>query len=59
MRTEQDLIIINELTQILRDLLHNEVPHAQIFNKVKQINYQQRLRPEQIVVIKNANSRDY
>ena len=53
------LIIIDELTQILRDLLHNEVPPTQLFNKVKQINYLQRLRPEQIVVIKNANSRDY
>ena len=53
------LIIIDELTQILRDLLHNEVSPAQIFNKVKQLNYLQRLRPEQIVVIKNANSQDY
>ena len=53
------LIIIDELTQILRDLLHNEVSPTQIFNKVKQLNYLQRLRPEQIVVIKNANSQDY
>ena len=48
------LVIIDELTQILRDLLPNEVPlpPTQIFNKVKQINYLQRLRPKQIVVIK-------
>ena len=37
------LIIIDELTQILRDLLHNEVSHTHIFNKVKQLNYLQRL----------------
>ena len=53
------LVITDVVTQILRDLLHNEVPPTQIFNKVKQKNYLQRLRPEQIMVIKNANSRDY
>nr|XP_022319643.1 uncharacterized protein LOC111122284 [Crassostrea virginica]XP_022319644.1 uncharacterized protein LOC111122284 [Crassostrea virginica] len=53
------LIIIDELTQILRDLLHNEISPAQIYNKVVQRNYFPKLRPEQVVVIHNANSRDY
>nr|XP_022316825.1 uncharacterized protein LOC111120402 [Crassostrea virginica] len=54
------LIIIDELTQILRDLLHNEVPPMHIFNKVKQINYLAKtLRTDQIAIIRDANTRDY
>ena len=53
------LIIIDELTQILRDLLHNEFSPSQINNKVVQINYLSKLRPEQVVVINNANTQGY
>ena len=53
------LVIIDELKRILQDLVENEVPSAQIFQKVKQVNYLKKLRPEQIAVIKNASSRGY
>ena len=53
------LVIIDELKRILQDLVENEVPSAQIFQKVKQVNYLEKLRPEQIAVIKNASSRGY
>ena len=53
------LVIIDELTQILRDLLHNEVHPSLIYNKVIQRNYLSKLRPEQVVVIKNANTHGY
>ena len=53
------LVIIDELTQILRDLLHSEISHTQIYNRVKQMNYLQKLRPDQIVAINSANVRGY
>ena len=53
------LVIIEELTQILRDLLSNEVPPMKIYTKVKQSNYFQNLRPEQIIVIRNATTHGY
>ena len=53
------LVIIDELTQILRDLLHNEISPSLIYNKVIQRNYLSKLRPEQVVVIKNANTHGY
>ena len=53
------LIIIDELTQILQDLLHNEVCPTQIYNKVVQRNYLLILRPEQVIVIYNANTQGY
>lgn len=53
------LVIIDELTQILRDLLHSEISPTQIYNRVKQMNYLQKLRPDQIVVINDANNRGY
>ena len=53
------LVIINELTQILRDLLLNEVSPTQIYNKVKQSNNLPKLRPEQITVISDPNIRGY
>ena len=52
------LVIIDELTQILRDLLSNEVSPVQIYNKVRQLNYL-KLRPEQIVVLSDAKTRGY
>ena len=54
------LIIIDELTQILRDLLHNEVSPAHIFNRVIKINHLiKTLRKDQIAVISDANTRGY
>ena len=52
------LVIMDELTQILRDLLSNEVSPMQIFNIVKQHCFPQ-VRPEQIAIIKAANTRGY
>nr|XP_022316071.1 uncharacterized protein LOC111119843 isoform X2 [Crassostrea virginica] len=52
------LIIDDELTQILRDLLHNEV-HPSLIYKVIQRKYLSKLRPDQVVVIKNANTHGY
>ena len=54
-----NLVIIEQLTQILRDLLLNEVSPTQIFNKVKQSNYFKKLRPEQITLISDAKIRGY
>ena len=53
------LVIIEELTQILRDLLLNEVCPTQILNEVNRKNILHTLRPEQVVVINNANTRGY
>ena len=54
------LIIIDELTQILRDLLHNEVSPTEIFKKVIKVNHlTQALRKDQIAIITDANTRDY
>ena len=54
------LVIIDELTQILRDLLHNEVPPSQIFKKVTKVNHLTKtLRKDQIAVISDANTRGY
>ena len=53
------LVIIETLTQILRDLLLNEVSPTQLFEKVKQSNYLQKLRPEQIILISDAKTRGY
>ena len=47
------------MTQILQDLLHNEVPPTRIYNKVIQRNFLQNLRQEQVAVIKNAYTRGY
>nr|XP_022316857.1 uncharacterized protein LOC111120436 [Crassostrea virginica] len=52
------LVIIDELTQILRDLLHNEVHPSQILNKVNQFGHL-KLRADQIAVIRDANTRGY
>nr|XP_022316477.1 uncharacterized protein LOC111120097 [Crassostrea virginica] len=54
------LIIIDELTQILRDLLHNEVPPTQILKKVIKVKHLTKtLRKDQIAIITNANTRGY
>ena len=54
------LIIIDELTQILRDLLHNYVSPTQIFKKVMKVNHLTKtLRKDQITVISDANTRGY
>nr|XP_022319238.1 uncharacterized protein LOC111122013 [Crassostrea virginica] len=54
------LIIIDELTQILRDLLHNEVPSTRIFQKVIKVNHLTKtLRTDQIAIIRDANIRAY
>ena len=53
------LVIIDELTQILRDLLDKEISSKQIFSKVVRKNCLQNLRPEQVVVIMNAYTRGY
>ena len=54
------LIIIDELTQILRDLLNNRVPPTQIFNKVIKVNHLTKtLRKDQLAVISDANTRGY
>ena len=47
------------MTQIVQDLLHNEISPTQIYNKVVQRNYLHKLRPEQIAVVSNANTRGY
>ena len=53
------LVIIDELTQILRDLLRNEVHPSQILNKVNQLGHLKKLRGDQIAVIRNANTHEY
>ena len=53
------LVIIEKLTEILRDLLLNEVSPTQIYEKVKQSNYLKNLRPEQIILISDAKTRGY
>ena len=54
------LIIIDELTQILRDLLHDEVSPTHILNRVIRINHLNRtLRKDQIAIIGNAVTRGY
>ena len=54
------LIIIDQLTQILRDLLHNEVSPTQIFKKVMKVNHLTKsLRKDQIAIIRDANTRGY
>ena len=52
------IIIIDELTQILRDLLQNEISPKQILNKVKK-KFLNKLRPKQVELIKNAKTRGY
>nr|XP_022318531.1 uncharacterized protein LOC111121518 [Crassostrea virginica] len=51
------LVIIEELTQILRDLLHNEIPPTLIFKEVDHLA--KTLRKDQIAVISDANTRGY
>ena len=53
------LVIIDELTQILRDLLLNEVPSAQIFLQVIGIKLDKKLRKDQIAVLIRAKTRGY
>ena len=53
------LVIIDKLTQILRDLLHDEVHPSQILNKVNQLGHLKKLRADQIDVIRDANTRGY
>ena len=54
------LIIIDELTQILRDLLHNEVSPTEILKKVIKVNHlTQTLRKDQMTVISDAKTRGY
>ena len=53
------LVIIEKLTQILRDLLLNEISPTQIYHIVKQSNYLQKLRPEQRTAISDAKTRGY
>ncbi|XP_078319771.1 uncharacterized protein LOC111122013 [Crassostrea virginica] len=53
------IILIDELTQILQDLLHNEIPPMQIYKKVVERNFLDKLKPEQEVVVMNANTRGY
>ena len=53
------LVIIDELTQILRDLLSKEVSPTQIYNKVNLSNNLNTLRPQQILVIMNAQNDGY
>ena len=52
-------IIIDELTEILRDLLYNEVHPTHIKNHLLQKNFLQKLRPEQVAVICDANTNGY
>ena len=53
------IIIIDELTKILRDLLNNEILPTQIYNKVVERNVLGKLRPEQVDVVMNAKTRGY
>ena len=53
------IILIDELTQILQDLLHNEIPPMQIYKKVVERNFLDKLKPEQEVVVMNAKTRGY
>ena len=53
-------IIIDELTQILRDLLQNEVPPTEIYKKVMKVNYLTKtLLSYQMVIISDANTCGY
>nr|XP_022313958.1 uncharacterized protein LOC111118680 [Crassostrea virginica] len=53
------LIIIDELTQILQDLLHDEIPPMQIYYKVVERHFLDKLKPEQVDVVTNAKTRGY
>ncbi|XP_078341072.1 uncharacterized protein LOC144627562 isoform X2 [Crassostrea virginica] len=53
------LVIIDELTQILRDLLLTNVSPTQIYKKVKRSTFRNTLRPHQISVIKKAQNDGY
>ena len=55
-----NLVIIDELTQILRDLLHNEIQPTDIFNTVtgKQ-KYLKIFRPDEIALISTAKTKSY
>ena len=53
-----NLVIIDELTQILRDLLHNEIQPTDIFNTVKQ-NYLKIFRSDEIALISTAKTKSY
>ena len=53
------LIIIDVLTQILRDLLNNEVLPTQIYHKVNQSNFLKKLRTGQILIIDTAKTHGY
>lgn len=51
------LVIIEDLTTILQDLLRREIGPGQLFNRVKQNS--KYLRPDQIVLISNAKTQGY
>ena len=53
-----NLVIIDELTPILRDLLHNEIQPTDIFNTVKQ-KYLKIFRPDEIALISTAKTKSY
>ena len=51
------LVIIDELTQILQDLLLNEIPSTQIYNKA--LPHIKNLQCKQILIIRNASKQGY
>ncbi|XP_061193695.1 uncharacterized protein LOC133201923 [Saccostrea echinata] len=54
------LIIVEELTPILRDVLANEISPSVIFHQVKSnVNLFKKLRHDQILIIKNAHINGY
>ncbi|XP_056002604.1 uncharacterized protein LOC125662351 [Ostrea edulis] len=53
-------VILEELTPLLQDVLENEIPPNQISHRVsRETSLFQRLRPEQIVLIQNAQTDGY
>lgn len=52
------LVILEELTPILRDLLKQEICPTQIFNKLKRQKFK-KIPPVQLVLIQNAKTKGY
>ncbi|XP_056003730.1 uncharacterized protein LOC130046535 [Ostrea edulis] len=58
--TRLSLVILEELTPLLQDILHNEIPPNQIFIQVsRQKSLFQQLRAEQTTLIQNAHNDGY
>ncbi|XP_062605337.1 uncharacterized protein LOC134267135 [Saccostrea cucullata] len=54
------MAIIDELTQVYRDLLQQHVPASRVFNKVKALkDVFEKLKKDQILILKDASTKGY